>query len=101
MALLNASRLLAAAAVLSLATSALAEEVCPQFMTETTVAGNTLFFTLSPGESSTLWRTDGTAAGTFPLHAGRHEVDKAILASVGGTVFFTHDPGPLELWKTW
>jgi ELWxxDGT repeat protein len=113
MAFLKAPQRLGAAALLALATGAAAApyllrdispelaDIEPQVVSETAVAGGTLVFTVSPGGASTLWRSDGTREGTFPLHARRSEDDEAIVTVMDGIVFFTHDAGAdLELWKT-
>jgi ELWxxDGT repeat protein len=53
--------------------------------------GNTLYFIGSTGSpSSSLWRTDGTTAGTAPVGAaGLSGLNVTAVATAGGSVFFT------------
>lgn len=82
-------------------------------ISQLTVAGGRLFFTVSTSTgSSELWASDGTASGTrrlreFTPAAGRSTLSG--LAAVGDTLFFFHHVGPIgpepvptsgELWKS-
>ncbi|HEY8022898.1 MAG TPA: ELWxxDGT repeat protein [Thermoanaerobaculia bacterium] len=67
-------------------------------------AGGVLYFTASdPAHGIELWRSDGTAAGTYRLTdvcAGPCDGHPLSLAAAGGRVFFTADDGfsGRELW---
>lgn len=68
----------------------------------TAAVGETLFFGISVQEnSSTLWKSDGTRAGTQRLTADGVNT-RGEVAAVGGTVFFTADDGVHgpALWKS-
>ena len=71
-----------------------------------TPIGDTLFFTAVPDGSYTshVWRSDGTAAGTFPIWptSPQSNAIARALINVNGTLFFRVDGGYAadELWKS-
>jgi ELWxxDGT repeat protein len=78
-------------------------------MSSFTEAGGRLFFVTSEGvHGFEVWTSDGTPAGTVLVkdinpntHASSGAPSPAYLASVDGTLFFTHsDAQGVELWKS-
>jgi ELWxxDGT repeat protein len=57
-----------------------------------------LYFNVHDNEGCALWRSDGTATGTAPLHRGCPQE----LVSVNGTLFFilSRQEPSIELWKS-
>ena len=74
-------------------------------ITQLTMIGTRVYFTLDEGNGNELWTSDGTTAGTVSLKlidpgGGPHDTDN--LTNFDGTLFFTaSDPAHgNELWKT-
>ena len=70
-----------------------------------TSANGLLYFNVRKQFSTGLWRSDGTAAGTFyladvDLNSGGENVASPKLVSVNNMVFFAADSGDHELWKS-
>jgi ELWxxDGT repeat protein len=66
-----------------------------------TAAGNLLYFTVpGPNNTTRLWRSDGTAAGTFPLDTPLTTFDSFV--ALGGELYFgAHGQGyDTEFWKS-
>src|SRR5207244_2887708 len=69
----------------------------------------TLFFVADDGQGFDLWKSDGTAAGTVPVHAislasvsGFRPYADPLLTNVNGTLFFVAEDGSNDyaLWKS-
>ena len=75
------------------------------YLSQATNANGTLFFVASlrhPQRTGTsLWKSDGTQAGTLPI-AGTYHSDPTEFTAVGSTKFFAANDGVsgIELWKT-
>jgi len=64
-------------------------------------AGGALF-TATVGSERGLWRSDGTAAGTFPIQAG-NQIGSSLVVSGGLAFFLRENPpsfGRLHVWRT-
>jgi ELWxxDGT repeat protein/cysteine-rich repeat protein len=76
----------------------------PQRINDLTKVGGTVFFDAYPSNSTELWKTDGTPAGTIPLLSLPLPPASFLqpLTGVNGTLFFRADDGTsgLELWKS-
>jgi ELWxxDGT repeat protein len=66
------------------------------------VVGGVGYFVATDGLVRGLWRSDGTAAGTFLVKDISPDANPANLTNVGGTLFFSSNNGPhdSELWRS-
>src|SRR5207248_8724558 len=71
-------------------------------VTQTHVVGNTIFFTRSMGSTTSLWRTDGTAAGTTLVKDLPSTVSGAITDARGLLYFALPTSGTTtnSLWRS-
>jgi len=67
------------------------------------VVNNTAFFHAFDGVTDSLWKTDGTAAGTSKVSTSPDTIQYGDMVNVNGALFFIVRPvgiSPFQLWKS-